>query len=253
YLDEHKKVRENIIKNNRSVPKIDKSFLEQCKEFYKAENEKLRVAFFTGCLIDYRNINVGFDTIKVLLAHNISVLIPKDQVCCGSPMLRTGQKDVAERLMEKNIEILESLDVDYIVTICAGCGSTLKNDYKLKNVKDISEILYKFEREYKPLPITVTYHDPCHLRRGQNIYKEPREIIKRIPDIKFIDSQPKCCGAGGGVRSGVKELSNILGKKRAKELRGVDKVITICPFCELHLKDQGLDVINLVSLIRRVI
>nr|WP_048203565.1 fumarate reductase (CoM/CoB) subunit TfrB [Methanocaldococcus infernus] len=253
FLEEHRKVRENILKSNRSIPKIKESFLEKAKEFYKAENEKLRVAFFTGCLIDYRNIAVGFDTIEVLLAHNISVYLPKAQVCCGSPMLRTGQRDVAEDLMEKNLETLESLDIDYIVTVCAGCGSTLKNDYKLKNVKDISELLIEFEREYKKLKLRVSYHDPCHLRRGQNVYKEPRELIKRIPGIEFLDSKPQCCGAGGGVRSGVKELAKLLGKRRAKQFRDVDKVITICPFCELHLKEQGLDVINLVSLLKKVI
>ncbi len=257
YLNKHIEVKNNILKYNRSVSKIEKSFLDEVKEYYKAKNEKLRVAFFTGCLVDYRLKDVGYDTIKVLNAHGISVYIPKNQVCCSSPMLRTGFRDVAEKLIERNKEVFKNLDVDYIVTVCAGCGNTLKNDYKLKNVRDITEVLNEVGLiNYKPINLKVTYHDPCHLLRGQKIKEEPRKILKSIPNLEFIDSKPKCCGAGGGVRSGKKELSKIIGKKRAKELEslGVDVIVTVCPFCEYHLKENSnLEVLNIVSLLRKVI
>ncbi len=270
YIENHLKVRENVLKYNRSVVEEELPLLKQVDDFYPAENEKLRVAFFTGCLVDFRLQDVGKDAIKVLNAHGVSVVIPKNQVCCGSPFFRTGQRDVAEKLKRKNLEIFNKLDVDCVVTICAGCGSTLKNDYKEREfeIKDITEVLTEVGiLKYKPLKMRVTYHDPCHLRRGQKIYKQPREILKAIPELEFIDIEARCCGAGGGVRSGKPDIAYLIGKRRAKMIynTNVDAVITVCPFCEYHIRDslkkfkeenklkKEIDVMNIVSLLAKVI
>ena len=270
-IKNHLKVRENVLKYNRSVVEEDTPLLKQVNNIYEAENEKLRVAFFTGCLVDFRLQDVGKNAIKVLNAHGVSVYIPKEQVCCGSPFFRTGQRDVAEKLKKKNLEIFNKLDVDYIVTICAGCGSTLKNDYKNERefeVKDITEVLTDVGLlKYKPLKIRVTYHDPCHLKRGQGIDEQPRKIIKSIPEIEFIDIEARCCGAGGGVRSGKPDIAYLIGKRRSKMIydTNADAVITVCPFCEYHLKDslkkykeennlkKDIEVMNIVSLLSKVI
>ncbi|NPA63293.1 MAG: succinate dehydrogenase/fumarate reductase iron-sulfur subunit [Methanococci archaeon] len=270
-LDSHLKVRENVLKYNRSVVEEKLPLLKQVSDFYPAEDEKLKVAFFTGCLVDFRLQDVGKEAIKVLNAHGISVVIPKTQVCCGSPFFRTGQRDVAEKLKEKNLKIFDNLDVDYVITICAGCGSTLKNDYKERNfeVRDITEVLTEVGLlNYKPIKMRITYHDPCHLKRGQGIWKEPREILKSIPELEFIDMEARCCGAGGGVRSGKPEIADLIGKRRAKMIYDlkVDTVITVCPFCEYHIRDcldkfrvetgdvkKSVDVMNIVSLLSKVI
>jgi fumarate reductase (CoM/CoB) subunit B len=272
YLKNHLTVRENVLKYNRSVEKDKTPLLDELNGEYLVENEKMRVAFFTGCLIDYRLQNVGKDAIKVLNAHGVSVIIPKNQVCCGSPFIRTGQTDIAEKLKKKNLKILNSLDVDCVVTVCAGCGSTLKNDYKEKEfeVMDITEILNKVGLvKYKPINATVTYHDPCHLRRGQGVYDEPRKILKSIPSLKFVEMEipDQCCGAGGGVRSGKPEVAYALGKRKAKMIYDTkaDYLITVCPFCEYHIRDslkkykeennieKDIEVMNIVSLLSRVI
>jgi len=290
-LDSHLEVRKNILIGKRSVIKETTPFLEEvggeylvrssegaesCKsrrDLLKDEkNEKMRVAFFTGCLIDYRLQEVGKSAIRVLNAHGISVIIPKNQVCCGSPCIRTGQTDVAEMLKKQNLETFNNLDVDAVVTLCAGCGSTLKNDYKEKEFKvmDITEVINKVGLiEYKPIDLKVTYHDPCHLRRGQKIYKEPRKILKSIPKLKFVEMEipDQCCGAGGGVRSGKPEVASAIGSRKAKMIYDidVDYVITVCPFCEYHVRDslkkfkkehnleKDIDVMNIVSLLDKVI
>ncbi|AEH07315.1 fumarate reductase (CoM/CoB) subunit TfrB [Methanothermococcus okinawensis] len=247
YLNNHLAVRENVLKGNRSVVKEKTPLLEDknIKEEYIVENEKMRVAFFTGCLVDYRLQDVGKSAIRVLNAHGISVIIPKNQVCCGSPFLRTGQRDVAHKLKKHNLNIFNNLDVDAVVTICAGCGSTLKNDYVEKDFKvmDITELLNNVGLiEYKPLDIKVTYHDPCHLKRGQGIYLEPRNILKNMPNLEFIEMEipDQCCGAGGGVRSGKPEVASAIGKRKAKMIYDTDAdcVITVCPFCEYHIRDS---------------
>ena len=274
YLKNHLIVRENVLKGNRSVVKEKTPLLEDetIKNEYIVENEKMRVAFFTGCLVDYRLQDVGKSAIKVLNAHGVSVIIPKNQVCCGSPFLRTGQKDVADKLKKHNLDIFNNLNVDAVVTICAGCGSTLKNDYSKKEFKvmDITEVLNAVGFiKYNPLDIKITYHDPCHLKRGQKIYEEPRNILKNIPNLKFIEMEipDQCCGAGGGVRSGKPEVSSAIGKRKAKMIYNTDAdyVITVCPFCEYHIRDslekfkdennikKDIQVMNIVSLLDNAI
>jgi fumarate reductase (CoM/CoB) subunit B len=291
YLDAHMEVRKNVLNknnNNRSVVKEKTPLLDEVNEEYLAEREVMRVAFFTGCLVDYRLQDVGKSTIKILNAHGISVIIPKNQICCGSPFIRTGQTGVANTLKNHNLNIFNNLEVDAIITVCAGCGNTLKNDYKEKkfNVMDITEILNKVGLiNYNPLKdltkligipteecdkkIKITYHDPCHLRRGQGVFIEPRKILKHIPNLEFIEMElpDQCCGAGGGVRSGKPELASAIGKRKAKMIAdtNADFVITVCPFCEYHIKDsinkynkennvkKDVKVLNIVSLLDKVI
>ncbi|BAP63262.1 fumarate reductase (CoM/CoB) subunit TfrB [Methanococcus maripaludis] len=271
-LDSHLEVRKNVLSQNRSVPKEKTSFLEEVADEYIVENEKMRVAFFTGCLVDFRLQEIGKSAIRVLNAHGVSVIIPKNQVCCGSPFIRTGQIDISESLKKQNLEIFNKLNVDSVVTLCAGCGSTLKNDYKEKEFKvmDITEVLVKVGLiDYKPLDITVTYHDPCHLRRGQKVYLEPRKILESIPKLKFIEMEipDQCCGAGGGVRSGKPEVADAIGKRKANMIYATDAdyLITVCPFCEYHIRDsltkylkehglkKDIPVMNIVSLLDKVI
>ncbi len=274
YLKNHLLVRDNLIKYNRSVEPQEDALLSQLKDEYIVKDEKMRVAFFTGCLIDYRLQKVGLETIRVLNAHGVSVIVPKEQICCGSPMIRTGQLDIAKKLMKHNLKVLNAFgkrDIP-IITVCAGCGSTLKRDYNNKDfeVLDITEVLCKVGPiEYKPYSKKITYHDPCHLNRGQGICKEPRKILKNIPKLEFVEMEnsTQCCGAGGGVRSGIPTLSKSIGMRKANMVikTNCDNVITICPFCEYHIRDclneycknnkidKKVEVMNIVSLLNKVI
>ena len=107
----------------------------------------------------------------------------------------------------------------------------------------------------------VTWHDPCHLVRGQGISNPPREILKNMKGVEFVEmSQPdQCCGAGGGIKSGHPEIASKLASEKAKMIKDTDAeaVITICPFCQLNIQD-GLDsenvdtkAMNLVQLLKK--
>ncbi|MEA4957616.1 Lactate utilization protein A [bioreactor metagenome] len=258
-LEQHKEVKEMILKTGRSVEELEESFI---KSISKEKNKsKQKIAVFTGCMIDYRLQNVGFALIDVLKKNGIEVDVPEDQVCCGSPMLRTGQTDIVEGLVEKNKKALSEYDT--IITMCAGCGATLKNDYpkygvKL-NVMDISEFLVNNldTSKMKDLKLKVTYHDPCHLIRGQGIKNEPREILNKIKGVEFVEmeSPDQCCGAGGGVRAAKPEIAFGLGKKKAEmvEKLDVDAVISICPFCQYNIQDalnkEGMDNIKVMNIL----
>lgn len=260
-LPPHKEVKELIANTGRSVEPLGEGFIKAVSK--ESKEEKPNVAFFTGCLVDYRHPEIGFALLKVLEDNGIDVIVPEEQVCCGSPLIRTGQTDIVEKLVAKNKEVFEGYDT--IVTVCAGCGATLKNDYPKYDVKlnvvDISEFLADNlnTEDMKPLNMRVTYHDPCHLARGQGITKEPREILNKIKGLEFVEMEEpnQCCGAGGGVRSGKPEIAAALGKKKAEMIKklDVDAVVTICPFCQNNiiasLKDEGINipVLNILQLL----
>ncbi|MDH7491447.1 MAG: heterodisulfide reductase-related iron-sulfur binding cluster, partial [Methanolinea sp.] len=172
--------------------------------------------------------------------NGIRVIIPREQVCCGSPLIRTGQIDFIDTLKKRNIDAFVFRNIDTVLTMCAGCGSTLKNDYRTPfRVMDINEVLTKFGIEAPArLPIRVTYHDPCHLLRGQGIRDEPRELITQVADL--VEMPSVCCGSGGGVRSGMPDVASALGENRRKEIEktGAEIVVSSCPFCEFHLSEH---------------
>ena len=199
---------------------------------------KATVGFFVGCMYNLRQQQSALDAMEVLRRNGIRVIIPKEQVCCGSPLIRTGQLDYVDTLKQRNIETFRSRGIDTVLTMCAGCGSTLKNDYGEKPFKviDINELLtqYGIEPPAK-LNIKATYHDPCHLLRGQGVRDQPRELVRQVVDL--VEMPSICCGSGGGVRSGNPEEAAALGKRRGEEIKktGAEVVITSCPFCEFHI------------------
>ncbi len=272
-LTPHRALKELIEKTGRSVEPMEEGPMRD--GFVKIANSrelpedaaegKEKVALFTGCLMDYRLPEIGMALLDVLNNHDVIVEVPSQQVCCGSPLIRTGQTDIVEDLVKKNAEAFAGYDT--IITVCAGCGATLKKDYPRYGVQfkvmDISEYLAdKLKTEdMKPVNLKVTYHDPCHLVRGQGIREEPREILRKIKGLEFVEMEvpDQCCGAGGGVRSGKPEIAADLGRAKAEMIKklGVDAVITICPFCENNIRASlereglNLEVMNLLKLLEK--
>lgn len=275
-LEAHKEVKKMVASTGRSIERLNEGFIEAINkkkqitnktksDELKFKNEKPKVGVFTGCMVDYRLQDVGFALINVLKKNGIEVDVPEDQVCCGSPLLRTGQTDIVNNLVEKNRKAL--FEYDTIITVCAGCGATLKKDYPKYgvnfNVLDISEFLAENldTEQMKDLNMRVTYHDPCHLVRGQGITEEPREILNKIKGLEFVEMETpdQCCGAGGGVRAGKPEIAFGLGKKKVEMIKklDVDAVISICPFCQYNIQDalekeglKDIKVMNILELLK---
>lgn len=238
-LPRHLEVAALVRETGRSVPRTSESFLEKVPGVIEPDGPvKATVGLFIGCVYNYRQQQSALDAMEVLKRNGIRVIIPKEQVCCGSPLIRTGQPDYVETLKRRNIDTFRTRGIDTVLTMCAGCGTTLKNDYKTPfAVIDINELLTKYGIEPPArLPIKATYHDPCHLLRGQGIRDQPRELIRQVVDL--VEMPSICCGSGGGVRSGNPEEAAALGKRRGEEISrtGADIVITSCPFCEFHIQ-----------------
>jgi glycolate oxidase iron-sulfur subunit len=173
------------------------------------------------------------------------------------PAMGYGDHDAMMSMVKKNLDLTESLkEVDAIITTCASCGSMLKKYASLLKddpqyveaaktfagkVKDISEFLVGIglNIEMKGLKTKVTYHDPCHLGRFQKISAPPRQILKSIPGVEYVELAEAnvCCGAAGSYSLGHYDLSmKVLARKIGNVAKtGADLIVTCCPGCSMQL------------------
>ena len=255
-LPEQLEFGQNAVTTGRAILRREPSFVETFSSV-KVKNPRDRVGYFTGCLADFRLQSVGRATVEVLAKNGVETVIPKDQVCCGSPLIRTGQVNLVKKnLVEKNIQVFEELGVTTVVSSCPGCTLTWRTnlpEYSREILgRDLNfEVLHTPEyldriglitEGITPLNLKVTYHDSCHVTRGLKIPKrQPRELITQIPGVEFVEmkNSDRCCGAGGGVRAGRRDLSFLIGNRKVPSVEETeaDYVAIACPFCEIQFID----------------
>ena len=214
-----------------------------------AVNPNSRVAYFKGCGMQILFPEAAAQSMEVL--GRITKPVTRDNVCCGLPHLAHAMGPDFLELARENIRQFE--DVDVVVSDCASCSGTLKHvgsyladDSQWKDraaafsakVMDLTEYLAK--SGYVPRQKSgakITYHDPCHLCRGQGIKKEPRALLAAAGDYKEMKDSDVCCGGGGSFFMDYPEISDsIIDKKRRNiEATGADVVVTGCPGCLIQL------------------
>ena len=138
--------------------------------------------YFRGCTAREKQTDIAKATERLLEIAGVDFHTLGDEKCCGSVLLRTGFIEEAEKQIEKNTEILKG---EKIITSCAGCYKTLKDDYEGLDVIHISQLLDELIKQGKLVlskgNLDVTYHDSCHLGRHSNVFDEPRDVIKSKP------------------------------------------------------------------------
>jgi len=245
------------------------------------------IGYFVGCTSSYRRQELALATVRVFNKIGVEFQILKDEVCCGSPLYRVGEVEKAKKLMVENIEKIVKSKIKILVTSCAGCYAMFKAEYPKIIGKDLpfkilhtSEFLEQLLKEgkikfKKEIPMTITYHDPCHLGRGSEpypkwegeyseiipliefpippkakrqgthgVYDAPRNVLKQIPGIKLVEMErireyAYCCGAGGGVKAQFPEFALNSAKRRIEEALSTDatSLVSCCPFCKTNLVD----------------
>jgi glycolate oxidase iron-sulfur subunit len=251
------RVRLPYLGKDRYLPEIPARFLTDGKEdpLYAAPDEKMRVGFFVGCATNFLLPAVGRSLIDLLRSRSISVVVPREQRCCGLPDAGGGLPDLSDALLRHNLRVFRDARVDRVVTACASCGSFLKERYDFRRddgvripVCDASELLgdifspRDFERS--GTGARVTYHDPCHLRKGQKLWKEPRALARAASCGGFVEmEEPEaCCGFGGTFSLVHPDIALGINDRKMERIgaTGAEVVLTSCPGCILFLKEGAL-------------
>ena len=254
-----------IIKKDRLLPSMGKtSFLNSYPENI-SNGGKRRVAIFIGCLANYNYTEIGKGLVEILEELQIDVFIPKKQLCCGAPAYFTGDFATVDHNAKKNIEYFESFaaDVEAIIIPEATCSAMIKIDYehffhdqpqwleRAKNIKskvfmatewlegntNLREVLATKGKS----DLVVTYHDPCHARKMQGVYQEPRRLVSQNYKITEMSDPNVCCGFGGVTMQTEKfYLAQAAGKPKAAMIRntGAQIVTAECSACRMQINNS---------------
>ncbi|MBI4548646.1 MAG: (Fe-S)-binding protein [Ignavibacteriae bacterium] len=243
------------------LPKIGEKFFDDgVAEVISPQGKpRGRVAFLFGCIMNVALPEVHRDTVDVLLANGFEVIIPKQQVCCGSLHGHNGDIVMAKRVARENIDVFQQYAFDALIVDSAGCGAFLKEYGTLlvndpiyaskaealsKKTKDITEFLVQPCEGLKPSQglqgLRVTYHEACHLVHTQRVSQQPRQIIQSIPGIEFVELPEAtwCCGSAGIYNVVRFDDSMKLLERKINNLASTnaDIVLTANPGCHLQLQ-----------------
>ena len=239
---------------------------------------RARVALLTGCV---QSVVFGAHnraTARLLARNGAEVVIPREQGCCGALNAHGGDHDRAVAMARQTIDIFNREDVEAVIVNTSGCGAHMKAYGILladdpayadrarrfaASVRDVSEFLVAapLRGPLRPVPLTVTYHDPCHVVHGQKIKSAPRQILGQIPQLRLVDLTESdwCCGSAGIYNLTQPEMAARLLRRKVGHIgaTGAQAVVTANPGCILQIKSglraQGLaiDVLHLVEVLDR--
>ncbi|MFH1123770.1 MAG: FAD-binding and (Fe-S)-binding domain-containing protein, partial [Pseudomonadota bacterium] len=214
---------------------------------------KAETLLFMGCVPSYLDMKMVPSLIKPLDAAGVDyTTLATEEGCCGFPLFLMGSDDF-EPHAEKLIEKIKATGARELVTPCAGCYKTFKKIYP--KVGDLGVEVYHsvhyLERLIKEgiiklsgdLGKRVTYHDPCDLGRAFQIFEEPRNILKAIPGLDYVEMarnrlQARCCGSGGGVAANIPEMAVEIAVERVRDALavGAEIIVSGCAACKDNLR-----------------
>jgi Fe-S oxidoreductase len=237
-----------------------------------ARKQKVDTLYYVGCTMAYdpKLQSVAKTTAEILKAAGVNFgVLGRDELCCGSTLLRMGDYDAYEKKAKANVEALNSLGVERIITSCSGCNSVLREEYEdfgglepdvMHSLELVDEFIESGHIKLKkPVKVKVTYHDPCHLGRYTGVYDAPRNILEAIPGVELVEmprnrANAFCCGAGAGVRTAFPEFASWVASERVREAKstGASMLVTACPFCEQNLGEATGPEMRLVDILELV-
>ena len=217
-----------------------------------------------GCVQQALAPQINMATLRVLCRQGVEVVIPPGQGCCGALSMHMGEAAQARKLARANLSVFPD-DVDAVVTNAAGCGSGM-HEYPLlftgtadqeaaasfaAKAMDVSVFLAQLglieEPGPLPEPLMVAYHDACHLANAQGVRLQPRDLLRRIPNLTLLEipDGELCCGSAGTYNIQQPELAGRLGEQKARNVlaTGAELLVTGNIGCltqiDLHLRRLG--------------
>ena len=262
-----------IVKKDRALPFADmRSFLNKypqnifAKNKKEVEDRKNKVAIFIGCMSNYTYTNTGDSLVKILKKLELDIFIPKKQLCCGAPAYFTGDFDTVDYVAKKNIEYFETWidDVDAVIIPEATCSAMINQDWEhylhdqpewrdravklskkifmatkwLDQNTELAALLAKSEKKFDE---TITYHDPCHAKKMQGVWEEPRNLLKQNYVLTEMSDSNRCCGFGGVTMQTEKyEFSKAAGTPKAAMIKETKAQVVSaeCSACRMQITNS---------------
>ena len=220
------------------------------------DNPEAELLWFVGCAgaFDDRGKKISRALARVLrrAGVNFAILGP-EEACNGDMARRAGNEYLAQMLMQQNAEVLNQYKPKKILTACAHCFNTLKNEYSQFGARFevVSHVEYLFDlyqqgrlKTNGNKPQELTFHDSCYLGRWNGIVQPPRDLLRAMnngPLTELERNREKgfCCGAGGGRMFMEETFGKRINMERAEEVNrsGATTVAAACPFCATMLTD----------------
>ncbi|WP_300464365.1 (Fe-S)-binding protein [Desulfobacula sp.] len=220
----------------------------------------MEVLYFVGCYFSYdpRMKKVAAATANILNKAGVNFgILGDEESCCGESIRKTGSEEVFKNLAKENIKTFIDKGVKKIIVSSPHCYHTFKNEYPefmvhfevVHMTQYILELINDERLDLKgDFSKTVTYHDPCYLGRHNNIYDEPRDLLKKIPGLDLIEmadhgKDSLCCGGGGGriwMDTPKEERFSDIRLKQASEI-GAKILATSCPYCITNFEESRLN------------
>jgi glycolate oxidase iron-sulfur subunit len=251
----------------RQIPSIAPRFLRQLVPEVNRPPEgvktRMRIGYFVGCATDFIFPEIGQKTIDFLTRNGVEVIVPKRQGCCGAPVwVGSGDFKTGRRMADVNAGSFS--DVDYVITACATCASTLKEYVKYladspertkafgqlaEKTRDVVEFIVDilklppsaFHASPDAKGKKITWHAPCHSHRYLGIKEQPVRLLRSIPEVEYLEMTraDRCCGMAGSFSIHHYDLSKKIADRKAESIQstGADLVATSCPGCMIQLID----------------
>jgi iron-sulfur cluster protein len=249
----------------RTLPALaEKPFRDQWPKIRpQIINPAFRVALFGGCVVDFVSPEQAISLVRLLSSYNVQMEYPMGQSCCGLPAMMMAEEETATEVAVQNLDALDPERYDYILVLCASCGSHLKDGYarllakkpemagKLRILHDklidfssfMVNILKVMPEDFLQNQARVAYHSPCHLCRGLGVTREPRALLQTAGlDYVPCKDEDVCCGFGGSYSLEFPEISSEILRQKLDHVEntGADVLVTDCPGCVLQLRG-GMD------------
>lgn len=208
--------------------------------------ERADVVYFTGCVASFYPMAQKIPMALVRIFESTGVnftLLGEEEWCCGFPLLGAGLQEEAREVIAHNMDAVMGKGAKKIVFACPSCYQMWREHYPkgfepLHATQFLGQLVREGLIQFRSLPLTVTYHDPCDLGRGSGLYDAPRDIIRAIPGIRFVElarsrENCRCCGGGGNLEMIDPGLSAGIAKEKIDDVMstGASAVVTACQQC----------------------
>ena len=210
-----------------------------------------QVVYFAGCM-SHLTPKIEQSMVKIFEAAGVNyTFLDKDGgICCGRPLMLTGDREGSEQLVARNTEAILSTGAKILVCSCPICYRIFKDTYKLEGVQVLHHTEYILQLLESGM-ITVrksarkgVYHDPCELGRNSGIYQQPRDVLYRVLNLQKTAYEGKdalCCGHSIAAEGMPYKKRRMIARDALHKMteQPVDMLITACPSCKKAFAEIG--------------